>query len=140
MRSLGGPLLGQYGIKACFESRPGPRSSGRNSGKSRSRPPTGHRGTERGEDRAQHPIGVHVVEGLGLPDQVDGVDGGPRRVQVRLEGGFVRPPKGAGVAPEVAKYLRGNVQGNRVGRSKAGQGEGAGTGAASEVEDPSEGR
>ena len=44
-------------------------------------------GAERGEHLGEDAIGIgHVVQGRRCPHQVNGVKGGPRRVEVRLDG------------------------------------------------------
>ena len=98
---------------------------------------------DRGEDLGEDAIGIgHVVQGHGRPGQVDGADGRPRRVQVRL---FGADPVGqaeiAGLVPEPVKQRPGFVQGDHVGSLEAlEQGQGAGTGTGAQVEDPAAGQ
>ena len=98
---------------------------------------------DRGEDLGEDAIGIgHVVEGPGRPDQVHGVNDWPRRVQVGLDGADpVFHAEFAGLGLAAGQQLRGLVQGDHIGFGEAlDQGEGAGTGSATQVEDPAAGQ
>jgi hypothetical protein len=81
------------------------------------------------------------MQGRGRPHQVDGVEGRPRRVQVRLDGADpVGHAETAGSVPEVVQHAGGDAQGGCVGSLEAlEEGEGAGAGSAAQVGDPARG-
>jgi hypothetical protein len=96
-------------------------------------------GAQRGEDVGQDALGIgHVVQRLGRPHQVNGLDSRPARVQVRLDDvDPVGHPKITGLVLEAAKQQRGGVHRGHLGAGEAlrqGQRARAGTGA--QVEDP----
>jgi hypothetical protein len=134
MRYLGGLSCGQGGMAARFES--GAAEAEGVGQKARERVHLDHNqepaGVECGEDLSEDEIRIcHVVEGRGRPNQVNGVDGRPRRVQVRLDGADpVGHAEIVGSSPEAVQQLRGYAQGDRVGPLEAlealEQSEGAG--------------
>ena len=98
-----------------------------------------HRGEHPGEDE----VGIcHVVQGRGRPRQVHGAGGRPPHVQVGLDGADpVGHAEIAGLAGEAVQQWRGPVHGDHLGPLETlGQGEGARSGSAPEVEDPASGQ
>jgi hypothetical protein len=110
MRHLISQSFGQDGMAARFE--PGEAKAEVVRQETREGAHLGHdkepARTEHGEDLGEDAIGIrHVVQGRGRPHQVNGIDGGPRTVQIRLDGGDpVGHAEGAGPDHQVLQQLR----------------------------------
>lgn len=135
-----GVLLGLYGVTAGFQA--GPPSADVVGEEAREARHLDHgqetAGAQPLEDLAQATVGVgEVVDGGRRPHQVHGAEVRPCVVQIRLDGSdAVRHSVCAGFAPQTLQEVGGSVDGDRLGVLEAlEQGEGAGAGAAAQVED-----
>jgi hypothetical protein len=138
MRQLAGQFPGQDRVAALFE--PGTGLGGQEA-RERAKLLHGQQsaGAQCGEDVGQDALGIgHVVQRLGRPHQVNGLDSRPARVQVRLED--VHPVGHAeitGLVLQAAKQRRRGVHRGHLGAGEAlRQGQRACAGAGAQVENP----